>query len=194
MHRDQIRISEPCTVDWETMHGDAKRRFCDQCRKHVHNLSAMSEPEAQQVIGQGNVCVRFRYDAQGNVRHTRHGRLARAVALGTALFGAIPALAAPAVRPAEETGAAREPGLLERVLQRAQALIAEPEEEKMLMGDIGMPEPPPPPPPPVIMGKIAPPPQLPVVLPTVAPPPPLPQPSAGEEVIPEVAEALARQK
>ncbi len=38
-------ISKPCPADWDAMTGDAKRRFCEHCRLHVHNLTAMDEAE-----------------------------------------------------------------------------------------------------------------------------------------------------
>jgi hypothetical protein len=43
---DVIRLDLPCQVPWETMAGDGRVRFCTQCDLHVHNLSAMTEPEA----------------------------------------------------------------------------------------------------------------------------------------------------
>src|SRR3954465_15633251 len=38
-------IPKPCAADWDKMSGDDRRRFCGHCRKHVHNISAMSERE-----------------------------------------------------------------------------------------------------------------------------------------------------
>jgi len=46
------RISQPCYQDWDAMEGDDKRRFCDQCQLHVHNLSAMSPAEQQALLSQ----------------------------------------------------------------------------------------------------------------------------------------------
>jgi hypothetical protein len=38
-------ITKPCTADWDKMRGDDQRRFCEQCQKYVHNVSAMSQSE-----------------------------------------------------------------------------------------------------------------------------------------------------
>jgi len=40
-------IAAPCDVPWDTMHGDAKTRHCGECRRDVHNLSAMTYEEMQ---------------------------------------------------------------------------------------------------------------------------------------------------
>lgn len=65
-----LRIASPCTADWNAMTGDAKTRFCAQCRLHVHDLSQRSADEARQLLraaGQGRVCVRFFRRADGTV-------------------------------------------------------------------------------------------------------------------------------
>jgi len=38
-------IAKPCTASWAQMTGDERRRYCDLCGLHVHNLSAMTERE-----------------------------------------------------------------------------------------------------------------------------------------------------
>jgi hypothetical protein len=43
-------ISEPCGMDWDSMTGDDRIRFCNQCSFKVHNLSAMSDREAAEVL------------------------------------------------------------------------------------------------------------------------------------------------
>jgi hypothetical protein len=40
-------IRQKCTADWEQMRGDDKRRFCEHCRRYVHNVSAMSREERE---------------------------------------------------------------------------------------------------------------------------------------------------
>lgn len=39
------RIEKPCPKNWDSLTGDGRRRFCEQCGLHVHNLSAMSRSE-----------------------------------------------------------------------------------------------------------------------------------------------------
>src|SRR3954470_1861862 len=55
------RISQPCSQEWEAMKGDDKRRFCDQCHLHVHNLSAMSPTEQQALLSQRSTrqCIAY---------------------------------------------------------------------------------------------------------------------------------------
>jgi len=61
-------IAKPCTANWETMRGDDRRRFCEQCRKHVHNVSAMSAPErAEFAAAPGERCVIYFQRANGDV-------------------------------------------------------------------------------------------------------------------------------
>ena len=38
-------IAAPCDVPWDSMHGDATKRHCGECKRDVHNLSAMTHAE-----------------------------------------------------------------------------------------------------------------------------------------------------
>ena len=38
-------IQKPCPANWNAMPGDEKRRFCEHCQLHVHNLSEMTTHE-----------------------------------------------------------------------------------------------------------------------------------------------------
>jgi len=64
---DAISIPAPCPADWQTMTGDHRGRFCQQCNKHVYNLSAMSRDEAEALVArfEGRLCARFERDADG---------------------------------------------------------------------------------------------------------------------------------
>lgn len=63
----QVRVAEPCPMSWDEMSGDGPARFCSHCQKHVHNLSAMREDEAQRLICEsaGRLCVAYVPDEQG---------------------------------------------------------------------------------------------------------------------------------
>ena len=50
-----VEISEPCRADWDAMPGNDRKRFCNVCQKHVHNLSALSAPEAAGLLIVGAV-------------------------------------------------------------------------------------------------------------------------------------------
>ena len=102
MKRDELHIDEPCSARWSEMSGAAQTRFCSQCSKHVHDLSAMTEPEARQVIQTvAEPCVRYTSTPDGTIRFkpTRRGFLARASMLAGGLAIGLPAAAA--VLPAE---------------------------------------------------------------------------------------------
>lgn len=55
------------------MRGDAKKRFCAQCEKQVHNLSEMSAEERTELLGSGiNPCVTYNVGFKGEfVSHVR---------------------------------------------------------------------------------------------------------------------------
>lgn len=61
------RIEHPCPMSWSDMSGDSKRRFCDHCQLHVHNLSEMSAVERTQVLGTEDKCVTYQTDAKGRL-------------------------------------------------------------------------------------------------------------------------------
>ena len=100
---DGISIASPCSADWNQMQGDECRRFCAQCKLHVHNLSAMSRRDANELLQrsrQGRVCVRFFRRADGTVltrdcpvglRRKLRRAWARAAAMWLALWGSVAA-------------------------------------------------------------------------------------------------------
>lgn len=60
-----LTIKQPCPMDWNSMPGDDKRRFCDQCGCHVHNLSALTATEQIQFAEKngGKECISYvRYE------------------------------------------------------------------------------------------------------------------------------------
>ncbi|NVB41789.1 hypothetical protein G6O69_28410 [Pseudenhygromyxa sp. WMMC2535] len=70
-----LPIHDPCHEDWDAMHDEGARRFCDMCSKHVHDLSSMTEREARGVLAEesrkGRVCVRYRMGGDGQIRFRR---------------------------------------------------------------------------------------------------------------------------
>ena len=71
MRSNQVHIDSPCHESWETMDGDAERRFCGVCQKDVHNLSAMRLDDARALLreSQGsNLCVRYSAESDGTLR------------------------------------------------------------------------------------------------------------------------------
>ena len=66
---DVVGVQTPCHERWDAMTGDAQKRFCDQCEKHVHNLSAMTRDQAQALVNANptGLCIRMVKDAHGRV-------------------------------------------------------------------------------------------------------------------------------
>ena len=66
---DQVRVAAPCSVDWDSMFGNERVRFCGQCQLNVYNLSEMTRPEAERLIAQteGRLCIRYYQRKDGSV-------------------------------------------------------------------------------------------------------------------------------
>lgn len=66
---DQIQIPKPCPSDWEEMTGNDRMRYCEECKKHVYNLSKMSRREAEALIAtrRGNLCARIVRQPDGSI-------------------------------------------------------------------------------------------------------------------------------
>ncbi len=66
---DQVRVATPCNARWEEMKGSDKSRFCSECSLNVHNLSAMTRPEAEAFVANANgrVCIRMYRRADGTL-------------------------------------------------------------------------------------------------------------------------------
>jgi hypothetical protein len=65
-----IEIPEPCHADWATMRPEEKGRFCFECSKKVHDLSAMTKPEAQDFLrstGCADICVSYEHHEDGTL-------------------------------------------------------------------------------------------------------------------------------
>jgi hypothetical protein len=66
---ENLRVASPCSADWDEMYGDARKRFCADCKLNVYNLSDMTRGEAETLIlrAEGRLCVRFYQRADGSV-------------------------------------------------------------------------------------------------------------------------------
>ncbi|HEX2676824.1 MAG TPA: hypothetical protein VHM19_09295, partial [Polyangiales bacterium] len=75
----RLKIVQPCEVAWETMQGSEARRFCGSCRKHVHNLSALTQREAERLLNAAprDLCARYELDKAGHVKFRRESAAPR---------------------------------------------------------------------------------------------------------------------
>jgi hypothetical protein len=66
---NDLRIASPCSVGWESMTGDERKRHCDMCHRSVYNISALTSVEVERLIGAGTaqVCIRMFRRADGTV-------------------------------------------------------------------------------------------------------------------------------
>ena len=66
---DNIKVASPCSADWNEMNGDARKRFCSDCKLNVYNLSEMTKQDAENLLmkSEGRLCVRFYQRADGTV-------------------------------------------------------------------------------------------------------------------------------
>lgn len=65
---DRLFVATPCGVPWESMHGDARVRFCGKCEKPVYNVSAMTRDEAEGFLRTAeSPCVRFYQRPDGTI-------------------------------------------------------------------------------------------------------------------------------
>ena len=66
---DNVRVAAPCNVDWDTMYGNERVRFCDQCQLNVYNLSELTKAEAERLVGnaEGRLCVRYYRRRDGSI-------------------------------------------------------------------------------------------------------------------------------
>lgn len=64
---NRIKVSSPCTAEWDSMIGDHRFRFCEHCNLTVHDVSEMTKNQVFRLIAdsKGSVCVRYRRDAEG---------------------------------------------------------------------------------------------------------------------------------
>lgn len=70
MRSEDIEIPEPCHADWDKMRPEERGRFCFDCRKKVHDLSAMTETEAERFVdasANDDICVSYRHDEDGGI-------------------------------------------------------------------------------------------------------------------------------
>ena len=78
-----VSLKFNCPAKWSAMEDCGSSRFCQQCEKQVHEISALSEEEAQGVISTPDTCVRFEVNAQGQIL-TRSG-FSTALIFGSAI-------------------------------------------------------------------------------------------------------------
>jgi hypothetical protein len=71
MNCSELPIVSPCGADWQGMTSrDIATRFCGECKKHVHDLSRMTQAEARRLLAApatDGLCVRYLHDERGDI-------------------------------------------------------------------------------------------------------------------------------
>jgi hypothetical protein len=112
---ERLKVSEPCSAEWDSMSGNERVRFCAHCRIHVHNLSEVTPREALDLVlrSGGRLCLRIERDPLGLPR-TRalaeplYQISRRAARLAAGVFGAALTLSSAAAARAQTPAPARQ--------------------------------------------------------------------------------------
>ena len=67
-----LRITSPCSVNWDSLIGNDRVRFCEHCQTAVHNLDLTSRKQVRRLIArsEGRVCVSYRQPAAETISAT----------------------------------------------------------------------------------------------------------------------------
>lgn len=146
---EEIAVPQPCSQTWESMQGDDRSRFCEQCAHSVMNLSALTKESAAALLekrGTARMCVRYNTDRTGQIlfkptisRSTKFWQAsAMVIAAVMTLVGLAPAISAEdqdAARP----DVANEGHTIGIVAPPTAVATAEPNRYPEVLGDIGPP-------------------------------------------------------
>jgi hypothetical protein len=92
---EHVRVTSPCSYDWDSMIGNDQVRFCAHCNLSVHNLSEMTPKQALRLVvgSRGRLCVRYRQAPDDTIETARlparlHQIKRRATRLAAGAFSA----------------------------------------------------------------------------------------------------------
>jgi hypothetical protein len=66
---DKLGINSPCTADWNKMKGNDRIRYCEECKRYVHDFSRLPRRQVQDLIAAspGRICARLTYNEDDSV-------------------------------------------------------------------------------------------------------------------------------
>ncbi len=66
---DNLVIASPCSVPWDAMKGDNRKRLCSGCSNFVHNISDMTKSEAEDFLAENGTseCMIFYRRQDGTI-------------------------------------------------------------------------------------------------------------------------------
>lgn len=77
---DNLILSYSCPINWDSMDGNERQRFCKQCSKTVFNISDLSKKEANQFLKEkvdSDTCVKFYRRTDGTIKTDNCPRVIR---------------------------------------------------------------------------------------------------------------------
>ncbi len=100
-----VAVSKPCQQQWSGMAGPASRRYCEACKRPVHNFSAMTPGEIERTVAfaGGNLCARVTRREDGSIVMLDQPTAARTNGAGIVLAAAL--VSAPALGQSTERSA-----------------------------------------------------------------------------------------
>jgi hypothetical protein len=83
----QLRITSPCSVEWDAMIGNDRVRFCEHCQLSVHHVDALTRKQFRRLIARSNGRICVNYTRSQQVQNTlpilhKIGRRTSALAAG----------------------------------------------------------------------------------------------------------------
>ena len=70
MKHQLVNVEDRCDANWRDMQRGDKSRFCSDCKKSVHDLTAMTKIEASAFLAKNatqELCVRYLHDEMGHL-------------------------------------------------------------------------------------------------------------------------------
>ncbi|MBX7170249.1 MAG: hypothetical protein K1X72_04775 [Pyrinomonadaceae bacterium] len=66
---ENIKVKNPCSMDWEDMTGNDEIRFCGRCQQNIYNISEMPKRRALKVLNQPNekICISYFLDEKKQI-------------------------------------------------------------------------------------------------------------------------------
>lgn len=66
---ERVRITSPCSAEWDEMEGNDRVRFCRHCSLHVHHTAQMTPAQAFNLVlrSPGRLCLRFHRRPDGSL-------------------------------------------------------------------------------------------------------------------------------
>ncbi len=80
---DSLVLAYPCPIQWDSMVGDERERFCEKCSMKVFNISDLPKSEAETFLRENSksdeLCVKFYLRSDGTIKTNNCPRFLRPI-------------------------------------------------------------------------------------------------------------------